>query len=308
MSAARASALGAEQPQRRHRGHELGAVHERQALLGEEPDRREPDAAERVRAGEQLALDPGLALADERKRQVGERRQVARGADRAAARHVRQHAAQDALDQQAGDLRPRARVALRQRVRAEQHRRAHHLGRVGLSDAAGMAAEQAHLQLFRQLLRDGLRDEAAEPRVDAVGVLGRPVRRALDELTRRRHPRPRGVGELDRPALDGDRPDVLDGEVVPRQDGGREHVAESSPAVDTLSAQTCHPRVRRSRLPSIPEGGPRPAPGTGPVGTCPGVRGRGAGGLGAEARADATRRTRRSAVRGPQRQRPPPLA
>ena len=44
-----------------------------------------------------------------------------------------------------------------------------------------MAAQQAQLQLLGQLLRDRLRDEAAEAGVDAVRVLARAVRGALDE-------------------------------------------------------------------------------------------------------------------------------
>ena len=53
--------------------------------------------------------------------------------------------------------------------------------RIRLADAARVRAEQAQLQLLGQLLRDLLRDEAAEAGVDAVGVLVRAVRGALDD-------------------------------------------------------------------------------------------------------------------------------
>ena len=70
--------------ERGHRGHELRAVDQREALLRREPHRLEPGRGERLGAAQQRALEPRLALADERQRQVGERREVAARADRAA--------------------------------------------------------------------------------------------------------------------------------------------------------------------------------------------------------------------------------
>ena len=53
-------------------------------------------------------------------------------------------------------------------------------------------------------------DEAAEARVDAVRVLLRAVRRALDERARGAHLVAGGIGEPRRRALDGDGPHVGD--------------------------------------------------------------------------------------------------
>ena len=162
-------------------------------LMSESPsfasrrDRLEPDARERLEARQPLAVDERLALADERQREMRERREIARRADRAAARHDRQHAAVEALEQQLDRLDARAGVALRERVRAQQHRRAHDLVRVRLPDAARVRAQQPQLQLLGQLLGDRAVDEAAEAGVDAVRVLARSVRSALDELARRAH-------------------------------------------------------------------------------------------------------------------------
>ena len=77
-----------------------------------------------------------------------------------------------------------------------------------------MRAEEPQLQLLGLLLgnRDG--DEAAEAGVDAVRVLARAVRGALDELARGAHAVACAVGQFRRCALDGDRPDIVDGEVV----------------------------------------------------------------------------------------------
>ena len=172
----------AHDAERAERRHELRAVDQREALLRLEPDRCEADRGECFAPGHARAVGPRLALADERKREVRERREVAAGADRTAARHVRQHAAVQAVDEQLHGLDPRARAALRERVRAQQHRRAHDLVRIRLADTARVASQQSQLKLLRELLRDRLGHEAAEAGVDAVGVLARPVRRALDDL------------------------------------------------------------------------------------------------------------------------------
>ena len=158
-------------------------------------DRLEPDARERLEARQALAVDERLALADERQREMRERREVARRADRAAARHDGQHAAVEAVEQQLDRLDARAGVSLRERVRAQQHRRADDLVGVRLADAAGVRAQQPQLQLPRQLLGDRAVDEAAEAGVDAVGVLARAVRGALDELAGRPHLLARRVGQ-----------------------------------------------------------------------------------------------------------------
>ena len=218
MSAVFARRRARTSAERAERGHELRAVDEREALLRLQAHRLEPDRRERLAARAAGAVDRRLALADQRQREVRERREIAARADRAAARHARQDAAVEALDQQLDGLDARARVALRERVRAQQHRGAHDLVRVRLADAAGVAAEEAQLELLGQLLRDRARDEAAEAGVDAVRVLLAPVRRLLDELARRA-PSARAPRRQARPArpVDGDRPDVGESEIVAGQ-------------------------------------------------------------------------------------------
>src|ERR1041384_194919 len=96
-----------------------------------------------------------------------------------------------------------------------------------------MTAEQAQLQLLRQPFRDRLGDEAAETGVDAVGVLARAVRGALDDRACRVHLVARVVGELGGRSLDRDAPDVLDTEIVAGQRRGCDHCGESSHAAWT---------------------------------------------------------------------------
>ena len=195
QSAVRASRWARTRASARLRRHELRAVDQGEPFLREQPHRFEPDAAECLGAVDQLAVDDGLPFADERQREMRERREISRRADRAAGGHARQHAAVQALEQQLDRLDPRARVALRERVRAQQHRGANDRVRIRLTDAAGVRAQQAELELLGQLLGDLLGDEAAEARVDAVGVLVRPVRRVLDDRAGGAHARARIVGQ-----------------------------------------------------------------------------------------------------------------
>src|SRR5207249_1014978 len=146
---------------------------------------------------------PRLTFSDQRERQMRERCKVAAGADGASTRHVWEHAPVQTLEERLDGLDPRPGISFCQRVRAEEHCRAHDFRWIRIADAAGMAAQEPHLQLFRQLLRNGLRDEATEARVDAVRVLARSVRGALDELTRCPHLVARCVAELCARSFDG---------------------------------------------------------------------------------------------------------
>src|SRR6185312_16475545 len=75
---------GAHQCERALGRHELRAVDQRQPFLRAQPDWLEPRPRQRLRTRDPLAVEPRLALADEWKREVRERRKVAGGADGAA--------------------------------------------------------------------------------------------------------------------------------------------------------------------------------------------------------------------------------
>src|SRR6266516_42261 len=104
--------------ERAERRHELRAVDEREAFLRLEPRRLETCRCKRVRPWEQVAAAPGLAYPDERQGEMRERREGAARPDRTAARHVWQHATAKALEEQLDRLDARARIPLRQGVRA----------------------------------------------------------------------------------------------------------------------------------------------------------------------------------------------
>ena len=180
-----------------------------------------PDARERLAAREQLALDGREALADERQREVRERREIARRADRPAARHEREHAAVQALEEQLDRAERDPRRPLGERVRAQEHGRADDLVRIRLPHAARVAAQEAELELLGLLRRDRLRDEAAEAGVDPVRVLAARARGHLvDEIARGLDSFAGDVGELRRRALDRNGPDVCGGEVVTGERNG----------------------------------------------------------------------------------------
>ena len=89
--------LGLEQAGQRIGGRELRAVEQRQALLGAERQRREAGSRQAPRRPARVSPSTiDLADADHRRRHVGERREIARGADRALARHDRDQAASPA--------------------------------------------------------------------------------------------------------------------------------------------------------------------------------------------------------------------
>ena len=146
-----------------------------------------------------------------------ERREITGGADRPAARDDGDHTAVEQRQQELDRLDAGARVALRERVRAQEHGGPDDLVGVRLSHAARVRAQQPQLQLLGLLLRDRNRHEAAEAGVDAVGVFTASVRGALHELAGRIHPLARPVGEPRTDAVDGHGPDVVHGEVVARE-------------------------------------------------------------------------------------------
>jgi hypothetical protein len=132
-----AGGLGVEHGERADRGHVLGAVQERQALLGLERHRRQAGGGQRGRGGLADAAVLDLALADQAERQVGQRREIAGRADRAAARDQRVDPGGEHRAQLIGDDGAGAAAAGREHRGAQQHHRA---GRVRGSGSPTPAA------------------------------------------------------------------------------------------------------------------------------------------------------------------------
>ena len=205
---------GTDEPECRHRRHELRPVDQREALFRLKPHRGQPGPRQGLGARQPLLPDPRLPLADERQRQVGERGEVTARSDRAAGGHKGDDSAVQHRQQQLHRLDAGSGVALGNCVRAKQHRGADDLVRVRLTDSTGMAAEETELQVLGLIVGDRLRHEPAEPGVDAVGVLATQL---VQQAARASHLLHGARSETDVAAADRDVPDVLDREVVARQ-------------------------------------------------------------------------------------------
>ena len=162
----------ARQPERGHRRHELRAVDQREPLLRL---RAAPARARRRRAPRRPAA------ARRRRTPPPRRRAAARDARAGRGRRSRPTEPRAGTYGTMPALRT-ARSSSTVSTRAPEYPFAIAFARssiaarttssgIRLADAAGVAAQQAQLQLLGLLLRDRLRDEAAEAGVDPVGVL-----------------------------------------------------------------------------------------------------------------------------------------
>ena len=140
------------------------------------------------------AFRADVALADERERQVRERREIAAGADRAAAGYARMNLAIEQGEQCLERLEADAGEAFREHVGPQRHRRAHRPHRQRLADTGCMAAQQVQLQCRQIGLVDARLGEVAEAGVDAVnGRIARGL--GIHHRARRPHPCARLCGE-----------------------------------------------------------------------------------------------------------------
>ena len=167
-------------------------------------------------AGRAVAVHEQLAAADEREREVRERRQVARRAERSLLGHDGDQVAVQHLDHPLDDLGAHARVPEREHVRAEQQHRARLLARERRSDGGRVRADDPELERVGLVGFDALVRERAEPGRHAVdGLVGRDG--AFDHVARGADPARRGRTELDLGA-EGHLDDVLERERLPDPD------------------------------------------------------------------------------------------
>jgi hypothetical protein len=96
-------------------------------------------------------LDARLALADHRQRQVRERRQVPRSADRALRRDARVHPPFEHREEHLDELGPHAAAPEGEHLRAQEHHAAHLRDAEIGPDAAGVRAHEVLLELRTSL-------------------------------------------------------------------------------------------------------------------------------------------------------------
>ena len=169
---------------------------------------------ERLGARHANAVDERLSLADERQREMSERREIAARAHRAARRDVRDDPGVEHREQELDGLDAGAGIPLGDRVGPQHHRRADDVVGIRLADATRVAAQEPQLQLLGLVLRDRLRHEAAEAGVDAVGVLATQI---VEQRPRAAHLLDRARRQSDRATADRDVVDVVDREVISGQ-------------------------------------------------------------------------------------------
>ena len=151
-------------------GHHLGAVDQRQAVLGGQLDRFQASARQRVgcRFGPGAVRPPAAARADQGQGHVGQRCEVAGRADAAAAGHE----GHDAVPVQGQHLFEHgdrdAGLAQAQGVDLQSQHQASDVLRQRVAGAAGVGEQQILLQLRQLVGRDPLRRQRTEARIDAV--------------------------------------------------------------------------------------------------------------------------------------------
>jgi hypothetical protein len=107
--------------------------------------RARPSLATSVSGAMRVGSGPGvggvvghLALAEQRERAVGQRREIARGAQRSVLADDGRDARVEQREDRFGDDRPRPRATHGQRAGAQQHHRAHDLALDGRPHPGGM--------------------------------------------------------------------------------------------------------------------------------------------------------------------------
>ena len=132
-----------------------------------------------------LALHHRLALADQHEAHVRERREIARGADRALARNDRQHVGIDEGGQRLHGGERDAGGALRQRIELHQQDQPRDARRQRRADARRMRAHDVDLQPVEILRRDARLGQLAEAGVDAIDRVARASSRFTVSAERR---------------------------------------------------------------------------------------------------------------------------
>ena len=160
--------LKAQQRMQRQRGAGLRAVDQRQPFLGPQHQRGDAGGGQRLGSRLALAIHPHLAFAEQGQRHVGQRRQIARGAHRALAGHVRAQAGVVHRHQGVDHHRAHTRIATRQAGRLQRQHQADDRRGQRRPHAHAVRADQVELQRGQVNCADAGGGQLAEARVDAV--------------------------------------------------------------------------------------------------------------------------------------------
>ena len=233
--------VGVRQQERPDGAHQLCPVQQGQAFLRPELERFESDVAQGVPGRHDPSADLHLAAPDERQGEVGEGREIARGADTALRGHDRVDAVRQHRQEPVHDERTAAAVAERQRVRPQQEHRAHDLARERRPDTGRVAHQQPALEFARPIGVHESRRQVAETRRHAID--DRALRdQGFDDVAGLLHPFARVDVERDGRIAAGDRLDVGDRQIGPGEDHRRQGVGRYS--VDPAARPAVRVEVR----------------------------------------------------------------
>ena len=189
-------ALRREHSGERQRRRHLRAVEQREPLLGHQLERFQARRGERVGARQHAPADARLALADQHRREMRERRQVARRADRPLRRNARHDAGVRDVHDQVDDFPAHARVPARERRGLQRHDEPDRRVVEQRPRSRAVRAHERALQLGQPRVVDARAREEAEAGVDAVDGIA-----AREDLRNRRG---RGVHARLRRRVDGE--------------------------------------------------------------------------------------------------------
>jgi hypothetical protein len=139
--------LRLEQPDNGQCRGDLRAVQQRQSFLRPQRHGGKADTLQRLRASDNGTIRQRLTLANQHQRHMGQRRQIARGTDRALGGDRRQHIGIQQRQQRFHHHGPHGGSAARQGECLQRQDQPHHRRRHESADAGGMAAQQVELQL-----------------------------------------------------------------------------------------------------------------------------------------------------------------
>ena len=212
--------LGVVQREAADRGHHLRSIDQRHALFRRELDRLEPGRLERLRSRAALPFGHRFAFADQHQRGVRERGEVAGRSDAPVSRDDRMDPPIQHVAKQVDHVCSHAGMSGRERIRAEQQDRAHHVfGKRG-ADAHRVASHEVTLQSAQIPVRHAHSRKIAETGVHAVdGIV--TLGDLRDHLGRLLYLTLRGAIEAYRDVAARDRDDVRDREIVPGEAEGR---------------------------------------------------------------------------------------
>ena len=167
-----------EQSGQRERGRNLRSVQEREPFLRRKFDRLQARGRQRRGARQQLPVHARLAFADQHRRKVRERRQIARCADGSLPRNARYDARIGHADDQLDHVPANAGIAAGQRGRLERENEPHRRGVERRTRARAVRAHERALQLGQARVVDPRARKETESGIDAVNGLASEQARA----------------------------------------------------------------------------------------------------------------------------------